>query len=259
MTERLKNITVAVTRDNHQAGHFIHLLQNEGACIFSFPVLKITEPENWDETDNTLEHLDDFEWIIFSSKNSVDYFMQRVNYHKLDIHDKKMAVVGEKTAFALKACHLEPTIQPTDFSASGLLKIMKNEHLRNSHILFPCSEIALSKIPDKLTEAGAKVKKLMVYRNVLNKSIDPEPFIKELYNKGIDCITFFSPSAVHNFVLLTGEENLKLVKRNDIAIAAIGKTTKNSITENGLVTHISPEKSTSESMSEAIINYYESK
>ena len=259
MTEKLKNITIVITRDDHQAGRFTHLLQREGARIFSFPVLKISEPENWNETDEVLQHLHDFEWIIFSSKNSVDYFIQRIHYHKLDIRNKKIAVVGEKTASALKACHLEPTIQPVDFSASGLLKIMRNEHLRQAQILFPCSDIALSTIPGKLTEAGAIVKKLVVYRNVLNRLTDPEPFIKELYNKGIDCITFFSPSAVHNFVLLTGKENLKLVKQNNIAIAVIGKTTENSITENGLVAHISPGKSTSESMAEAIIHYYENK
>ncbi len=257
MNSPLKNMGIVVTRDVGQAGNFSLLLQLQGAHIIAVPVIKITHPDNWAETDNELKRLEQYDWIIFSSANSVDYFMKRLQSNHLNIENKNIGVVGENTALTLKTYGLHPTIMPGTFSASELQKKLKKMNMSQVKILFPCSNKALSEIPDSLNDAGARVKKLVVYQNQLNTTVDLNPFYQALNEDKIHCITFFSPSAVHNFAQLLGTENVKHIKENKITIASIGPTTRKSIEAIGLTADIIPKVSTAESMAEAIINHYE--
>ena len=73
----------------------------------------------------------------------------------------------------------------------------------------------------------------------------------KLDSNKIDCISFFSPSAVSNFI-----EFFPGFLQNDIGIAVIGNTTAKRVNEMGMMFNIKSERSISDSLAEAIINYY---
>jgi len=68
---------IVITRPEAQAGGMIDLLRQQGARVICFPTIKVVPPESWQALDKTLEHLETYRWIIFTSANGVHFFFKR--------------------------------------------------------------------------------------------------------------------------------------------------------------------------------------
>ncbi len=252
----LTNKTIVITRPEHQVGEIKNTLQDRGAWVLIFPVIRISETENWTDCDRAIGHLSDYDWVLFSSANAVRYFMERLHQNGAPFSAKHIAAVGSKTAAVLRKWKLEAQLVPKTFDAEHFAEALNDHALEGKNILIPRSDIARNTLPERLKAQGANVHCVTVYRTETNPDVDAERMRDRLRQKEIDVITFFSPSAVRTFIDLVRREVLTQAIRNHTILAAIGKVTADALIKQELPAHIIPEKSTAAALISAIETYF---
>lgn len=252
----LTNKKILVTRDQEQAQSFVKMIKAHGGTALCFPTIAIQAPETWQNVDEKLHKLSSYDWIIFTSANSVRFLLKRLDDKSIQLPHIRIAAIGNKTNKILQEFRYRAHVLPDNFTAASLLKTLKQQDLSSTRILLPVSDIARQELYDGLIKLGANVDRVVVYRNRLNEPDNKNEVINLLQNGKIDMLTFFSPSALVNFAKIVGTEMLETIQRQNIAIAVIGPTTAQAAQELGFTPQIEPVNSTSENMIEAILEYY---
>ena len=196
--------TVLVTRSAGQSSHFSRLLQQEGAEVIEMPALVITPPSSWDELDHAIAQLYNFDWLILTSSNGVEYFFERLHAQKKNnraLGTVQIAVVGKKTAASLKAHGLVPDFIPPNFVADSLVEHFP-EPLEGKRILFPRVESGGREVLVKeITAQGAEVTEVAAYESGCPAQMAPAAKTA-LQQQRVDIITFASSKTVKHFVQL---------------------------------------------------------
>lgn len=252
----LKNRTIVITRAAKQAQNFATGLTNHGAVILLFPTVAVVDPPSWETVDSTLNHLHDYDWLVFSSTNGVAGFMKRLQSSQLARFKGKIAAVGRKTARALEQKTLKADVTPDRFSAEDLLTHFSETTLTNQRVLIPTSNLGGKNLTAGFEQLGARADLIEVYHTVPNHRLDLNPFRQGIKMKTIDCLTFFSPSAVSCFQILAGIKTMETVRSLKIPIGVIGRTTAKAVAECGLEVQIQADTSTEEGLVEAIVDYF---
>ncbi len=256
MSNPLDGKHIVITRDAKQSKNLIDKVTELGGIVELFPTIKISEPENWSICDKVLKRIQNFDWIVFSSSNGVRYFLNRAEYLHITNLKPSIAAVGKKTAGELKKYGIAVDLIPTSYSAGGLLKEFKDFDIKNRSILIPTSNLGGNELVKGFKNLGAFVEKVDFYQTDKLEEKELKTLKNNLLNNKIDCITFYSPSAVHSFINIMGESTVKLFQEKDTVIAAIGPITAKEINSKGYKVHIQPEKSVDESMVEALVRYF---
>jgi uroporphyrinogen III methyltransferase/synthase len=256
--------TVLVTRSVGQSSQFCDRLTAVGAKVIEMPALEIGPPSSWSALDNAIASLSDFDWLILTSTNGVEYFFARLAAQGKDsraLAGVKIAVVGEKTAQCLKQQGLQPDFIPPNFVADSLVENF-SEELSGKKILFPRVESGGREILVKeLTAKGAEVIEVAAYQSCCPSSI-PEAAKSALQNHQIDIITFASSKTVQFFcqILETAFANNSASIADylqDVCIASIGpQTSKTCHVLFGRV-DVEAEEYTLDGLTQAIIKKYE--
>lgn len=254
---KLTNKKILVTRDARQAGKFAETIERYGGSTIFFPTISIAKPHSSADLDETLDRLSVYDWIIFTSVNSVSFFIKRLHDKGLKLPRVRMAAIGSKTNNVIQEYGYNAHVLPDSFTAASLLERLKEEKLKDKRVLLPVSDIARKEIYYGLIKLGARVDKVIVYQNRQHVPENKNAVIALIHNAEIDVLTFFSPSAVRNFVEIIGAETLKTIRRQKIPVAVIGPSTANAALEAGLMPQIKPVNSTSENVLEAIVAYYQ--
>jgi uroporphyrinogen III methyltransferase/synthase len=225
--------TVLVTRAAEQSSHFTSLLQQQGATVIEMPALEILPPSSWENLDRAIANLSEFNWLILTSANAVEYFFQRLETKHLDsraLAGIKIAVVGKKTSAVLKQYGLQPDFIPPDFVADSLVENFP-ETITNQKILFPRVETGGREVLVKeLTAQGAEVVEVAAYQSGCPQEIDLQVWNALMQNR-IDIITFASSKTVQNFdrlikkALISHSQLTSQSLLKNICIASIGPQT----------------------------------
>ncbi len=217
--------TILVTRSLTQSSLFSGHLTKKGANAIEMPAIEIVPPSSWLALDNAIAHLSDFDWLILTSTNGVEYFFDRLATQGRDaraLAGVKIAVVGEKTASCLKQRGLQPDFIPPNFVADSLVEHFP-ELLDGKKVLFPRVETGGREVLVKeLTASGAEVIEVAAYESRCPEAI-AEAALDALQRRAVDIITFASSKTVQNFCHLLkphGDINL-----DGICIASIGPQT----------------------------------
>lgn len=233
-------------------------LEELGAEIFEFPTIKVVPTDNFEQLDNCLEKIEMYNWIIFTSKNSFKFFLQRLLVKNKDLRDLKginICAIGSKTADELRSFGIKVDLVPETFSSEGLIDIFTKGSLKNTRILLPRAEEGRDVFPNKIRELGGHIDTPITY-----KTIKPEKHAKRLMRflkaGRITIATFTSASTFQNFVDILGSEAEQLLK--ELTIAAIGPITAKAIERFGLKVTIMPQKATIPSMVNEIIEWAKS-
>ncbi|HZG60716.1 MAG TPA: uroporphyrinogen-III synthase [Anoxybacillus sp.] len=255
MTERpLSGKTVLVTRGKEQAREFSELLMQTGAFPLEIPLISFSLPQNIESIKQVLKEVNRYDWLIFTSKNGVDFFFQLMDEAVLKEGLPKIAVVGKKTAQALKKKGFQPSVVPKEFVAEGLIEALKPLIKPKERVLLVKGNLARPALKQALEEMGANITELVVYETKLNESGKAQ-LIELLIKQKIDVITFTSPSTVNSFMqMLEGIEWRPLFQH--CVIACIGPITKQAAEEAGIQVHICPENYTIDDMIKAMIVYF---
>lgn len=255
---RLRNKKIVITRQAEQSTNLIQLLRQEGAEPLLFPsIATVAATENETQQRQILQNLEQFDWLVFTSENSVRFFVESFKQHKVDLPEIKIAAVGSRTSESLEKYGYSVDLIPDDFSARGLIDAFSSMELRGLNFLIPASNIARDELASGLKLHGANVETVVFYKTVPNPDFNKQEFRSLLQSKSIDVITFFSPSAFTYLIDILGSDGLNLLQLSETHLAAIGKTTARAIHEQGLKVHILPKVSTSKELVNAIVNYYQ--
>lgn len=186
---------VLVTRAAHQAGRLSDGLRALGAEPVEVPVLEIRPPENCDSLDRALRQLPAYDWLIFTSTNTVQAVVKRSAELgvALTMCGAKIAAVGEATASALGKAGLHVHYVPENYVAESVVDGFP-EDAEGKRILLARAAVARDIIPAALRERGAKVDVADAYRNVLPENA-PE-LLRRAMSGRIDAATFTSSSSV---------------------------------------------------------------
>ncbi len=118
--------------------------------------------------------LDDYAWVAFTSARAVDAIARRA------VHDgwnwppqARAAAVGDRTAHELQARSWMPECVSSGTGARGLVDAMRTQVKAGARVLFPCSTLADSTLPNGLRRLGAAVDVVHVYSTETTWQRDP--------------------------------------------------------------------------------------
>ncbi len=251
---------ILITRAREQSAEFAQLLKARGLEPIFFPVLKIETPNSWEEFDEKLLKIDEYDALIFTSANGVRAFFEHCknNFLKEKLLLKTFCAVGEKTKSAIEAEGFNVAIMPENFTAKGLAEAIFKSKKSLKKALFLHGNLSEREIETELLKARIEVDAVGVYRTIPFQPEDAEVLkTQEMLLKGeISVITFFSPSSVENFLKIIPQDFLK-----NVAIAAVGSTTEIALLKNGLKSDIIPKdgKFTAEKLVEEIVKFLKHK
>jgi uroporphyrinogen III methyltransferase / synthase len=218
--------TVLVTRANSQNNEFTQMLRSRGAQTIEMPTLEIVPPSSWQDLDVAIDRLSDFDWLILTSTNGVDYFFGRLHHAGKDsraLAGVKIAVVGQKTAKSLEQYGITADFIPPDFVADALISNFPAP-LANQQILFPRVETGGREVlVQELTNLGAIVVEVAAYQSQCPAAIDAIA-LAALQSQQVDIITFASSKTVKYFCQLVGA-SLPSGWQERVWIASIGPQT----------------------------------
>ncbi len=196
MTLPLAGRRVLVTRAAHQAGKLSEGLRALGAEPVEVPVLEIHPPLSFDALDRALRGLDGYDWLIFTSANTVRALVERsaalgISFENLA--NVQVAAIGEATAAAARNAGFTVALVPPSYVAESMAASLAGR-TAGKKILLARAEIARDVIPDGLRAAGAEVDVVDAYRNVLPEAAPG--MLRAALQAGIDAATFTSSSSV---------------------------------------------------------------
>lgn len=262
---------ILVTRE-HLEG--FEPLEELGAEILAFPTIEIVPPLNYRELDVALDTIETYDWLIFTSRNGVKYFLKRFSEKDRDIRDLKgikICTIGNRTAIEIKKFGLKVDLIPEKFRAEGLIEAIikmqpkkrkskirsasggrKFEILKGVRFLLPRAEVAREVFPETVRKLGGEIDVPVVYRTIKPESHGKR--LKRFLKEGkITIATFTSEATFNNFREIIGEDVDKLLK--GVAIAVIGPVTAKAIKKAGFRVDIMPRESTIDEMVAEIIRW----
>lgn len=240
--------TVLVTRPGHQGVELADRLHDLGAATLLQPAIVIGEPDDWSSVDAAMSRLADFDWLVFSSVNGVDYFMNRLLSRHGDVRALgkiRLAAIGPRTAQALSAYHLKADVTPPeDYRAEGLAAELIGR-ARGSRFLLARASRGRELLPEVLTAAGGQVSQIVVYSSGDVETADPE--VATAMEAGrIDWLTVTSSAIARSLVRLFGEGLRKT------RLASISPLTSAALSEFGYPPAVEAKIYTTEGLVEAI-------
>ena len=247
----LRGQSVVVTRAATQAGSFSGQLRRLGAQVFPLPAIEFEPPSSWQLADQAIGALPEYDWVVFTSVNGVNHFVDRLDASQRDLRDipGRIAAIGPLTADCLTALHLQVDLVPEQFVAEALGEAFNDHDLGGAKILIPRAERARDFLPEHLASLGAEVDVAPVYRTVLPAS--SQALADKLWcaDQPPDWVTATSSSIVRNLAQLVPVELLRRSK-----IASIGPVTSATVRELGLQVAAEATHFTTDSLAEAMCN-----
>lgn len=251
---------VLVTRAREQASELVRLIEENGGEAVEFPVIRIGKPADAATIrllDEALRRLEQYDWILFTSVNGVEYTFRRMAELRVDVrtlHRSKIAAVGPKTQEALLARGLVADLAPDEsFRAEALLALLEPFVRPGEHVFFPKGDRARPVLADGLRRLGLHVTEADVYENTLSLE-DGEETLAMLREGTVHAVTFTSSSTVTNLLEALGKlgepEPAALLNRTELY--AIGPVTAQTAMSAGLNLAATADESTVASLVETM-------
>lgn len=246
---------ILVTRAQHQASELSQLLRERGAVPVEMPVIGVQPVSISDKLDRAILHLDNYQWLIFTSVNGVEAFFQRLYALKLDarwLKNLRIGVIGPATVEALKNRGVLPDYIPKTYTSRGLLAGLRRQGMAGCQVLLPRADIAGRELASGITRLGAKVHEVIAYKTIPNTEAIFQG--KQMLLAGeVDIITFTSPSTVTNLLAVLDKDR-ELI--NKALIACIGPKTKAAATKAGLRVDVIARKHTISGLVQDLEEYF---
>jgi len=209
--------------------------------------------------DEAIKRITSYDWLIFTSVNGVEQFLNR--FEKLekaiaDLAGIEVGAIGPETAKKLTAAQVRLSLVPKQYQAEGILEELLSKNMFGKRVLIPRAAKARDILPETLRQRGARVDVVEAYQTVLPRA-DVAELCKLLRDGKIDVITFTSSSTATNFAAMLHDQDLpRLVSR--VVIACIGPITRRTVEDLGMRAEIVSEEFTIPGLVSTIVDYFSS-
>ena len=248
---------IVVTRPRAQAQRFIDLLEHQGAEVIECPTIEIVPMASYERLDAALDQLATYDWLIFTSVNGVQYFMDRLLARQKEVSSLRhlhIATIGPATAQSVEALALRVHAVPEEYRAEALVTVLGE--VKGKRMLLPRAAQARAVLPKELQALGAQVDEIAAYQTVLPQATAVQEVRTLLQAGKVDMVTFTSSSTVRNFAALFSTDELPTLCRQT-RIGCIGPITAETVREHGLVVTVQSAVYTIPAFAEAIVDYFE--
>ena len=250
---------VLVTRPRAQAPELAERLAVLGAEPIVAPAIRIVPPEDMQPLDEAWAAAASFAWIVFTSANAVDAFLERpaaAGRGAPALAGVRICAIGPATAARLATYGLTVDLAPADHRGEGVSAALRTgRDLRGTRLLLPRADIARPALPDALRAAGAQVTEVTAYRTIAARDWPGAAVREMLLRREIDAVTFTSASAVRSAVQSLGAQQAADLLRAAV-VAAIGPVTARAARELGIETEVMPPTYTTEALAEALADHF---
>jgi uroporphyrinogen-III synthase len=223
----------------------------------SYPAIRIEPAADQAPLHDALRRLGSYDWVVFTSVNGVEILVRELHATGLAVdllEARRLAAIGPATARALADLGLRPALVPEEFIAESLIAGLGD--VTGRRVLLPRASGARPVLPEALRRRGAEVDELAVYRAVVADG--SAAGLAEL-RRGVDAVTFTSPSTVRGFVALAGRAGLDPGRLpGEPAVACIGPVTAGAAEKARLAPRVIAETYTGEGLIQALIHHFRS-
>jgi uroporphyrinogen III methyltransferase/synthase len=255
----LYNRYIIVTRARAQSSDFRAQLSDYGAHCIEFPTIEIVPPKTWDALDQAIKNIEEFDWVIFTSVNGVEYFFNRLEGLGRDVRalkDIKVGAIGPKTAKSISLRGIRPDLVPQEYRAEAIVEAFRDVKPNPNRVLLPRAAKAREILPRELEKLGCHVHVVEAYRTII-PHYNKERVKKTMEAGQVDMVTFTSSSTVNHFFQMFQEEQ-GLLRRwmKGVSVACIGPITAKAAENRGLKVHLTPSEYTVPALVKAIVDYF---
>ena len=130
---------ILITRPRDQAAELAERVTALGGVPSILPTVEIREVADWAPVDAAIANLANFDWLVFTSRNGVRAFLDRLRSVGRDLRAlgrTKLAAIGPKTAEALRDYHLDADLVPASATSR---RISPRRFCRGSSRVSACS------------------------------------------------------------------------------------------------------------------------
>ena len=245
---------VLVTRSRTQSADLVDLLERAGAEPVEVPTIEIQPVEDFCKVDSILANIGGFDWVIFTSTNSVEQLFARVDALGRDarlFHASRVAAIGTATASALNERGIVADLISRESVSQSLIDDLAEQGVAGQRILLPGAKVRPDRLRLGLERLGAVVREVTLYRTV--PPSDAGARLGDALESGVDVVTFTSSSTVTNLMALLDCDADRL---EEVGIACIGPVTAETARKEGLNVDILAEDSTAAGLVNAIVGHY---
>lgn len=245
----LRNKRIVITRSSEQAADFAEQLAVLGAEPVLFPVIAFRALDPGPLL-SALQEPAGAGWIVFTSANAVRFFFEAVERLGEAPPLPAVAAVGKPTANRLAARGLDVDFIPEVFTGEALAAGLGD--LSGQRVLLPRAKAGRPQTAQALRDAGADVIDIPLYETV--PSVPTARALAEIA-RGVDLLTFTSPSSVRHFrrLLLRAGLNADQVLHGARTLC-IGPSTAEQLEAYGRAADLVPATYTIEGMIAALID-----
>jgi len=255
------------TRRLEQSRAFASELATLGAEPVFAPVTRLEPPADSSPIDRAVDALGDYRWWLFTSANAVQRWFDECERRGIDGRSAagaRLACVGRVTAAALRERGLIADLVPQHGDGEAIARAMVDadaQGLAGARVLMPRAADGRVEAGDILSEAGAEVDVVPVYRTVAAEPGDPSVLfpLRRLRQGEIDAVAFFAPSQVRAlFDICRDQDPVALLERCAL-IAAIGNTTARALRDRGVRVDLIPSTPDARVMARELASAYTSR
>jgi uroporphyrinogen-III synthase len=247
----LSNKTVLVPREQSQAKRFSLIVEKYEGIPIEVPLLAFKPIEVTAELREFLNGIGRYDWIIFTSKVTIDTFLTFTDQCLPTF--PKIAAIGRVTADYLTEKGFKVDFIPTEYVAETFAIEFSSFVKKGTKVFIPKGNLARDHISNELIKLGAEVDEFVVYETYCPEE-SKEKLADLLSNDKLDIIPFTSPSTATHFMKVVEEYGLGNNIRRCI-FAAIGPVAKKRAESLGVPIHIVPTVYTVEDMIIKIAEY----
>lgn len=227
----LAGVKIGITRPPHQTDEVIDLAHRLGAQPILMPTMEIRPVSDWSQVDQEIQQLQNYDWLVFTSVNGVECFLNRIwetGGDSRSLSNCRIACIGPATAERLAKYNLRADVMPEVYRGEALADELK-EMVKGQRVLWPRANRGRDVLPEVLTAAGAEFKSLIVYEHRDITDFD-ERALLSLKAGEVDWIGLSSPSIARQVATMLSGMDVKFSPR----FAAISPVTEAAAVEAGL-------------------------
>jgi len=165
----LFGLRIGITRPEHQASEVVESVTRMGGQPVVLPLIEILPPDDsqLELLQQSIRDLDRFDWLLFTSANAVQGFMEQLwkcGDDARSLRHLRIAAVGSATASKLEEWMLRPDVTSDGSPSEAFVELLAPE-VEGKKCLWPSADRARTTLRRLLEEAGAEVQQVVTYRH----------------------------------------------------------------------------------------------
>jgi uroporphyrinogen III methyltransferase / synthase len=249
----LEGRSVIVTRARAQSSVLAASLREAGAEVLELPLIRIEPPASWESLDSLMESTPQYDWVIFTSTNGVDFFFRHLRDSGRDpdlLAGCRVGAVGPATARALEKRGVRVDAVPDRFEAIELVPFL-GDTVEGLRVAVVRAADGREELIGALRAGGAVVDVAIAYETRPERE-HVETIRSMIRERQLDIVTFTSPSTVAGFFdPLPESERLSVLEQ--ATLCSIGPVTTSALAAAGADRWLEAAEATTEALAEEII------